>query len=116
RIGPLKQRRYVERFRQAGRLLDVGCGTGLFLAEMQTSGRWQLSGLEPTHDAAAYVRRRLGIPVIEQLFEEADLPPASQDVITLWHVLEHVMSPMATLRKAGELLKPGGYLILAIPS
>jgi hypothetical protein len=69
RLGPLKQRRHVERFRREGSLLDIGCGTGIFLAEMQLGGRWRLCGLEPTHTAAAYVRERLGLPVTEQLFE-----------------------------------------------
>lgn len=116
RLGPLKQRRHVERFRREGSLLDIGCGTGVFLAEMQVSGRWQLNGLEPTRSAAAYVRRRLGIPVAEQLFEDSDFLAESQDVITMWHVLEHFTSPMRALRKAWELLKPGGYLIFAIPN
>lgn len=116
RVGTLKQRWYIERFCKQGNLLDVGCGTGVFLAEMQLSGRWQLTGLEPTHDAALYVRQRLGIPVIETPFEQADLPPASQDLITMWHVLEHMMSPVAALEKAWELLKPGGYLIFSIPN
>src|SRR5262249_6594233 len=78
RLGPLKQPRHVERFRRQGSLLDIGCGTGIFLAEMQLSGRWRLRGLEPTHTAAAYVRQRLGIEVGEQLFEEADIPAESQ--------------------------------------
>ncbi len=116
RIGVLKQRRYVERFLRGGNLLDVGCGTGNFLAEMQQQRAWRLSGLEPTREAAAYVRERLGIPVLNQTFENADLAPNSQDVITMWHVLEHVASPTTTLKKAWELLKPGGYLIFSIPN
>lgn len=116
RLGGIKQRRYVERFRQSGSMLDIGCGTGLFLAEMQLTGRWHLTGLEPTHQAADYVRNRLRIPVAEQVFEEADLPAASYDVITMWHVLEHVTSPTGTLSKVWRLLKPGGYFIFSIPN
>ena len=116
RLGGLKQRWYVERFKRGGSLLDVGCGTGLFLREMQHAGSWQLSGVEPTTEAAAYVRRRLNIPVYDELFEDAPLLPASQDVITLWHVLEHVPSPTATLQKAWQVLKPGGFLIASVPN
>jgi len=116
RYGVLKLRWYVERFQGQGRLLDVGCGTGHFLEEMQRSGRWELTGLEPTHGAAAYARERLGIPVLEKTLEEAAFPPASLDVITLWNVLEHLASPMQALRRTWDWLRPGGYLILAIPN
>lgn len=116
RVGVLKQRTFVERFKKDGNLLDIGCGTGLFLEEMQRSGRWNLTGLEPTHQAAQYMHTQLGIPVIEEIFDNATLPPASQDVVTLWHVLEHVYSPRYTLRKIHDILKPGGYLFFAVPN
>lgn len=116
RVGVLKQRHYVERFCREGTLLDIGCGTGLFLAEMQTTGRWQLAGVEPMPEAAHYVQNRLGIPVVREVFEEASLPKESQDVVTMWHVLEHVASPSLTLDKVWQLLKPGGYFIFSIPN
>lgn len=116
RVGVLKQRWYVERFCRGGHLLDVGCGSGLFLEEMQHSGRWHLTGVEPDADVAATTREQLGIPVVPHLFEQANLPAASQDVITLWHVLEHVYAPRYVLHKAWHLLKPGGYLVFAVPN
>ena len=116
RVYPRKMRRFVERFHQSGQLLDVGCGSGLFLEEMQRSGRWELQGLEPTTSAAAYVRQRFGIPVIEQTFEQVDLAPESLDLVTLWHVLEHVQDPVGTLRKIWQGLRPGGYLICSVPN
>lgn len=115
-LGPFKQRRYIERFAQGGRLLDVGCGYGDFLEGLQRRGNWQLYGLEPTPDTAAATARRLKIPVIGQRFEDVALLPDSLDVITLWNVLEHVAEPMHVLSKAWEALKPGGHLILAIPN
>lgn len=116
RLGPLKQRRYVERFRKGGSLMDVGCGVGDFLAEMRRSGAWQLSGLEPTAGAARTAERRLGIPIVNGLFDDAALVPASLDVVTMWNVLEHVMSPTAALEKTWQVLRPGGHLIIAIPN
>ncbi len=116
RYGMVKQRGYVERFLPEGRLLDVGCGTGLFLEEMQRSGRWDLQGIEPSADAASYVQKKLGLPVQNSTFEETTLPPSSQDVITMWYVLEHLPSPTTALRKAHVLLRPGGMLILALPN
>jgi SAM-dependent methyltransferase len=116
RYGFIKQRRYVERFVDQGRLLDVGCGTGLFLEEMQRTGRWQLWGVEPNLEAATYVQKVLGVTVTHATFEEVGLPLASFDVVTLWYVLEHLRSPMQALRKVYQLLRPGGFLVFAIPN
>lgn len=116
RVYPLKMRRFVERFCRSGRLLDVGCGSGIFLEEMQRTGAWELQGVEPTVEAAAYVKQRFGIPVIEQTFEQADLPPSYFDVVTLWNVFEHVESPLLTLQKIHYTLKPERYLILSVPN
>lgn len=116
RVYPLKMRRYVERFCRSGRLLDVGCGSGLFLEEMQRAGGWQLQGIEPTASAAQYVRQRFGLPVTETLFEQAELEPEHYDVLTLWNVFEHVYSPTTLLRKAWQALRPGGYLIFTVPN
>jgi SAM-dependent methyltransferase len=116
RVYPRKMRHFVERFCQSGQLLDVGCGSGLFLEEMQRTGRWTLQGLEPTAAAANYVRQRFGIPVLGQTFEQADLPAESLDIITLWHVLEHVADPLLTLRKIWHALRPGGHLICSVPN
>lgn len=116
RIGVLKQRWHVERFHRTGNLLDIGCGTGGFLQEMQQHGGWRLLGLEPTQIAAHAAQAWTGLPIIAQPFEAAELASESQDVITLWHVLEHVMSPTYTLHKVRRILKPGGYLIFSIPN
>ncbi len=115
RYGFWKHLRAVERFCRGGRLLDVGCGTGLFLEEAQRSGRWELTGVEPTPSAAVYAARALGVPVHNGRFGDVDLPDAHFDVITLWNVLEHVEFPVADLRRAHRLLKPGGWLVFSVP-
>ena len=115
RYGFWKHLRAVERHQRGGRLLDVGCGTGLFLEEALRSGRWQVEGVEPTEAAGAYAQRALQVPIHLGRFGEADLPAASFDAITLWNVLEHVEFPVADLRRAHQLLKPGGVLVFSIP-
>lgn len=116
RYGQWKLLRAIGHFQRGGRLLDVGCGNGIFLAEAQRTGRWDVTGIEPTESAAANARRAVQAPILSCRFSEAELPAASFDVITMWNVLEHLPDPVADLRRAHTLLKPGGWLILAIPN
>jgi 2-polyprenyl-3-methyl-5-hydroxy-6-metoxy-1,4-benzoquinol methylase len=95
-------------------LLDVGAGTGAFAAGMKAAG-WLVTGLEP--DAGA---RKLAVEKYQlQLKESGDLfslPSQSFEVITLWHVLEHVHQLHQYMAEFKRLLVPGGYLILALPN
>ena len=112
-----RKRQLVERYagRQSGRVLDVGCATGLFLHEM-TLGGWQAAGVELTPEAAEYARKRFGLDVFTGMLLEAPLAPASFDAMTFWDVMEHTYSPSAELARAAELVKPGGLLALHVPN
>jgi SAM-dependent methyltransferase len=110
------RRRIVERaVAGPGRILDVGCATGNFLDAMRAAG-WRAQGVEPSVEAAAYARERLGLDVLTGRLEDAALPSGAFDVVTLWDVLEHVHEPRATLAEAARLLRPGGALILGLPN
>lgn len=112
------RRRLVERYREGeppGRVLDVGCSTGLFLREMALAG-WQAEGVELSPEAADYARQRFGLKVQTGMLETADLAAGSFHLITFWDVLEHVYSPSATLARAAALLKPGGLLVVHVPN
>lgn len=97
-----------------GHLLDVGAGTGAFAASMQKSG-WHITGLEPDKTARENARKNHDIALLEpdNLFS---LPEESYDVITLWHVLEHVHQLHEYLDTFYKILKPGGKLIIAVPN
>lgn len=98
-----------------GRLLDVGCATGIFLAGAAVQG-WRVSGLEPSSWSLSQARRRLPDVALHQgSVGDADLPAERYDVITLWDVLEHVASPVATLEQLQRWLQPGGWLFLNVP-
>lgn len=97
-----------------GRVLDVGCATGNFLAGMRTQG-WEVWGVEPNPVAAQYAREQVGLNVETGILEDSNFPTEFFDVVTLWHVFEHVFDPRSTLDKAWRLLKPNGWLILTIP-
>jgi 2-polyprenyl-3-methyl-5-hydroxy-6-metoxy-1,4-benzoquinol methylase len=106
--------RAARRLRARGRVLDVGCGTGEFLAAMREQG-WDTLGVEPSDRAAAYAREELGLDVRTGTLADLGLEPNSLDVVTLWTVLEHLYDPIAALRTARRLLRPGGLLVLSVP-
>lgn len=97
----------------AGRVLDVGCGTGAFLETCKASG-WNIAGIEPDPTARAATMKRLQIDVPPSLdrLSRAEL----FDVITLWHVLEHVHNLDQTVRQLKKLLSEEGALLIAVPN
>jgi SAM-dependent methyltransferase len=116
RYGMWKRLRAIQQLKPLGKLLEIGCGTGIFLAEAQRTGRWELTAVEPNVEAAAYVEKNLHVPVFVDRFSEARLPLNNYDVIVMWNVLEHLDHPIGDLRHIHELLKEGGWLIFSIPN
>jgi hypothetical protein len=98
----------------AGRLLDVGCGHGLLLAEARERG-YEVEGLELSAHAARHARDRLGLTVRELALEDADMEDERYDVVVMADVLEHLGDPVAALRRCTELLAPGGALLVVTP-
>lgn len=100
---------------QPGKVLDVGCGTGGYLAQWQRLG-WTVEGLEPTPNVAEIARTRLGATIHEGVIETATLPQGHYDVITMCHSLEHTYSPRTALLRAWQALKPGGHILIMVPN
>lgn len=99
---------------QAGRILDMGCGRGLMLAEFQARG-WEAIGTEFSAELAAAVSQEHGF----QVYPANDLsvfPDDFFEVVTLWHVLEHVPHPIQTLQEIRRILKPKGILLIEVPN
>ena len=95
----------------SGTLLDIGSGTGDFLKLAKDNG-WEAKGVEP--NAAA---RNLAKQKNLEVFETIDvLSGQTYDVITLWHVLEHLPNLELATQKIAHLLKPGGTLVVAVPN
>jgi SAM-dependent methyltransferase len=106
--------RYLEQVTGSRRLLDIGCGAGVFLS-LAKRNRWNVSGVELSPKLASICKATLNVPIANGRFEEMELPRKSFDVITLWDVIEHVLDPVACIRQARELLKPGGILVFCTP-
>ena len=101
----------IKKLKPHGSILDVGCGTGQFLKTMQGS-LWTVSGVEPNDQARKKAEQLLHLLIfnnIEQLTE-------SYDLITLWHVLEHLPNLNRSLQKINALLKSDGRLLIAVPN
>lgn len=104
----------VNRHLAPGRLLDVGCATGNYLAEMRRGG-WQVQGVELQAEAAAYAQQRFGLDVFCGDLLDGRFPANHFNVVTLWDVLEHTFDPVAILSEIGRILQPGGLVIFSIP-
>jgi SAM-dependent methyltransferase len=102
-------------FRENGRLLEVGCGSGEYLRRMRACG-WDVAGIEPDAEAAQVALDEHGLSVFPGFVEDAPFPEASFDAIACRHVLEHVSAPLPFLQAISRLLKPGGQLIAVTPN
>ena len=100
--------------KRSGMILDIGCGTGEFLGTMKSAG-WQTKGLEPDDGARqqAISNFALSVDSPDQLFS---LEGGSYDVVSMWHVLEHVHQLKENVAQIRKLLKADGTLIIAVPN
>lgn len=98
-------------------IVEVGCGNGELLRVLKRYGdpSWRLMGVDFAKDACRYVER-LGIEAICDRFETMSWSDRGPDVILMNQVIEHLEDPAASVRKASELLRPGGVLIVETPS
>jgi SAM-dependent methyltransferase len=95
-----------------GRVLDVGCALGWFLAEATARG-WQAEGLELSDYCVQFVKDRFDLPVRAAMLPDADYGDETFDFVTLWDTVEHLLDPRTTLEHAHRVLKPGGRIALS---
>lgn len=101
----------ITNYKNSGHLLDFGCGTGEFLNHMQKNG-WEITGVEPSDNA------RKKATEITKSFINSSLTEINQkfDIITLWHVLEHVHDLNEKIKSLKNLLKEDGIIFIAVPN
>jgi len=99
---------------QGKKILDVGCGTGLFLSLISSEN--EVTGIDVFPKAVEIARQRIGKRIILGELEATGFPSEHFDVITFIHTLEHVRDPVGILRETYRILKPGGFLIVETPN
>jgi 2-polyprenyl-3-methyl-5-hydroxy-6-metoxy-1,4-benzoquinol methylase len=102
----------IQAHHTSGTILDVGCGTGEFLNYMKSKG-WHCYGTEPSDLARKKAMENAGKNIFSSLIE---LPATKFDVITLWHVAEHLHDLNNTIAQLKSMLKPTGTILIAVPN
>lgn len=101
---------------QTSRVLDIGCGGGLFLSRMKDAGA-DCVGIELSDTRAYYARIKHGLEIFKRPIEDVfwKNQHGTFDVVTLWDVIEHVNYPLASVHSAAQMLKQGGILLIDTP-
>lgn len=105
----------INRLSEKGKILDYGCGTGNFLEACQKNG-WLVNGFEPNKLAREQAQQLLDIDITSDSATLNQLPDHNFEIITMWHVLEHVHTLNTTFKNLIQLLKPEGKIIIAVPN
>jgi len=101
--------------KQKGTLLDIGCGCGEFLSFAKKDG-WSVYGTEISPFASEYISKTYKIDISIGNLEDISYPSGFFDVITIWHVLEHLTNPRKTLQEVSRIIKKNGLLVIAVPN
>jgi 2-polyprenyl-3-methyl-5-hydroxy-6-metoxy-1,4-benzoquinol methylase len=107
--------RLIKKYHKSGKLLDLGCGLGYFLNGVITDGTFSATGVDVSDEALAYVKKKFNIIGFDETYLDK-FEPNMFDVITLWHVLEHVYDLKARLKQLKRILKPNGTMFIAVPN
>jgi 2-polyprenyl-3-methyl-5-hydroxy-6-metoxy-1,4-benzoquinol methylase len=95
------------------KLLDIGCGTGTFLETCKKAG-WKVAGTEPDPETRQVAIKKTKVAIEENILDS--FSGSTFDVITMWHVLEHIHQLDGVVARLKKLLTPGGTLIVAVPN
>ncbi len=106
---------HIKSYKPEGKLMDLGCGLGYFLDGVVKDNTFDAVGVDVSDDAVEYVKKKFGYQVKNES-ELDSFERESFDVITQWHVLEHVHTLNERMQQLKQLLKKDGYLFIAVPN
>jgi len=106
------KQKVIQSRKPVGRILDYGCGTGEFIQHMVKNG-WAGCAVEPSDEARNKVQKLNNLKTYKSIDE---LPEKKFDIITLWHVLEHVPNPDELIQQLKQKLNTGGLIFVAVPN
>jgi SAM-dependent methyltransferase len=115
RIAVSRLRRLRGAILPGARVLDAGCGSGEFLYLLRSIG-CDVVGIDPDEGYRHYVERELGLTVYAGGLHQQNFPAGAFDLITLFHVLEHLPQPVESLRQLSSWLRPEGLLVVEVPN
>lgn len=110
-----KRLTFVERYKNSGKMLDVGCGNGYFLRAAERNG-WEVFGTEVSSYSIEYCKKKFGIQIQHGEIFDTKYAENYFDVITLWHTFEHVKDPITYLQEFNSILKPDGLIFILVPN
>jgi 2-polyprenyl-3-methyl-5-hydroxy-6-metoxy-1,4-benzoquinol methylase len=106
---------YLKKYKSKGKLLDIGCGNGLFIKTASEAG-YECYGIDVSKKALEFASKEFELSVSDKKVENLINENKKFDVITLWHVLEHFWNPIDELKKIRSLLNDNGILFLEVPN
>jgi 2-polyprenyl-3-methyl-5-hydroxy-6-metoxy-1,4-benzoquinol methylase len=109
------RRKRIEKYKRNGRILDIGCGRGVFLNVMRKKG-WTVAGTEYDRITAESITEYSNIHVVTGNPGDWGYPQESFDVVTMNHVLEHMPAPESVIGECSRLLVKGGLLVVTVPN
>ncbi len=113
--GRARLHEFESKLRGKGRFLDVGCGVGEVVSVATEMG-WEATGVEPSTEFTRLALERFSLEITNSTLEDAGFPDNSFDAIALSSVIEHLYSPLDTLKEIARVLRPGGLLWLDAPN
>lgn len=96
-------------------ILDIGCGRGWTLKFLNQKG-WKCTGTQISKPAAEYARKTLGLEIHEKELPDIKFDSEKFDIVTVFHVLEHLQNPIDYINDINRILKPNGFLIIEVPN